>query len=514
MPFDLPALSDTRDLVVALGKALFPALNFGSTRSYHGKLSTFLSGAVTQLHFHVSSAQLDLHPLTAGDGKPINDWGAAVGVPRKDATAAFKLAAGRVRGAAGTPVAPGLQLRHPQTGLLFAIANPTALTIPGVVGVDPDSFVDADITGVDKGAQTRLASGETLNFLSTPPGLEGEVKLQLDLDQEGFDTEPFGGYRGRVLSTFSTTPSGGNQSDFVGWALAALPSVSTAFAYPNRAGRGTIDIVAFYAATGPSRALSDLDRASVLAYIKTKAPFQVTGSGGGLRVIKTIPDPQRVEITVTPTGVLAFAFDWAGSAVVLAYTPATRELQFSAALPTSLRAGHRLVLVGLVTGSGVAAQDGREYKIESISAVDKVILEKAPPVNPAATDLIYPGGPLVTPIRDAIVAHLNGEIVYAGRGPTPIPESQAAPVDSTGPSIIGLDVLADGVGSANPGAIYGAWAGGIVLATLFRIATYKAGVRNITILSPSVDYEPVDDAFPLDTQIHYVTPSVVIVRSS
>lgn len=516
MPFDLPAMSDTRNMVVALGKALFPGLNFDSLGSYHGKWATFLSGAVTQLHFHVDTAQQDLHPLTAGPGKPIKDWGSAFKVDAKAATPARKSAAGRVRGEAAATVDPGTQMRHPQTGLLFQIANVTTVTIPGVAGVDPDSFVDADIVGVDVGSATRLKAGATLNFLSSIPGIESEVVLQKDLDEDGFDEEQFGSYRGRVLATMSQTPSGGNQNDFVRWAKESLASVATAFAYPNRNGRGTIDIVAFYAASGTSRSLSTQDRDTVLQYIKTKAPFQVSGTGGGLRVLTTTADPQTIEILVTTTGVLAFAFDWQGSGVVDSYDPVTRALQFTTALPASLRAGHRLILVGTVTGSGVTAQDGREYRIESISAADTVILEKAPPVDPDADDLIFPGGPLVTPIRDAIVAHLNGEIVYAGRGQVPIPESKAAPVVPTGQSIIGLDVLADGIGASNPDGKYGSWAGGIVLATLFKIATYQAGVRRIEILSPSDDYEPLDDPGPPpgNAQIHYVTPSVVIVRSA
>lgn len=514
MPFDLKSLSETRELVVALGRAVLSGLDWGSIRSYHGKWSTFLSGAVTELHSHIASAQRDLHPLTAGPGKPIKDWGDTVGVQVKGATPARKSAAGRVRGAAGATVDPGQQLRNVTNGLLYEIANQTTITIPGVAGVDPDSFVDADIAGVDTGSRTRLDAGEVLNFLSDPAGIEGQVRLELALDEGGFDEEQFGSYRARVLSTFSTTPSGGNDSDFAGWALASLASVSTAYAYPNRAGRGTIDVVGFYAASGSSRSLLDADRDTVLQYIKTKAPFQVTGEGGGLRVIRTVPDPQRVEMLLTTTGVLAYAFDWPGSATVLSYTPATRELQFSAALPASLRAGHRLILVGSVGGSGVSAQDGREYKIESISGADKVILELAPATNPAATDRIYPGGPLVTPIRDAIVAHLNGEIVYAGRGPAPVPESKASPINPGGPSIIGLDVLAAGIGPANPDGKYGAWSGGIILATLFRIATYKAGVRNVTVLEPVADYEPLDDPFPSNDQIHYVTPSVVIVRGA
>lgn len=518
MPFDLPSLSDTRDLIVALGRALFPNLNFGSLLSYHGKWSTFLSGAVTQLHLHVDTAQSDLHPLTAGDGKPINDWGEALNVPRKDASPARKSAAGRVRGEAASTVDPATQLVHAQTGMIFAVANATIVTIPGVAGVDPDSFVDVDIVGVDKGSQTRLLAGQALNFLTLIPGIEREVVLQKDLDEDGFDSEQFGSYRGRVLGTLSSTRTGGNQGDFVGWAKAALASVSTAFAYPNRAGRGTIDVAAFYAASGTSRSLSSQDRDTVLAYIKTKAPFQVTGTGGGLRVIETVADPQTVEILLTSNGVLSFAFDWQGSGeTVASYDAATRELQFSAPLPAGLRAGHRVVVVGTFGGSGRTAQDGREYRIEAITASDKVVLEKSPLIDFAAGDLIYPGGPLVAPIREAIVAHLNGEIVYAGRGQVPIPESKASPIVPTGPSIIGLDILAEGIGSANPGGIYNdtlSWSGGIVRAVLFKIAGYKAGVQNVDIVSPATDYEAVDDPFPSNFQIHYVTPVVVVVREA
>lgn len=517
MPFDLQAMSDTRNLIVALGRALFPGLNFGSLQSYHGKWATFLAGAVTQINSHVDTAQRDLHPLTAGDGKPINDWGSAFGVPRKAATPARKSAAGRVRGEAAATVAPGAQLQHAQSGLIFQIANSTTVTIPGVAGVDPDGFVDADIVGVDVGSSTRLKAGESLTFLVDPPGIEREVVLQKDLDEDGFDSQQFGSYRASVLSTMSTTPSGGNQADFVRWAKEALASVSTAFGYPNRNGRGTIDVVAFYAATGTSRSLSTQDRDTVAAYIKTKAPFQISGTGGGLRILPTIADPQTVEILITTTGVAAFAFDWIGSGVVLTYNATTRALQFSAALPASLRAGHRLILKGTGGGSGLTAQDGREYRVESISAADTVILEKAPPVDPATPDLIYPGGPLVAPIRDAIVAHLNGEIVYAGRGQVPVPESKAAPVVASGPSIIGLDVLADGIGSANPGGIYNdtlSWSGDIVRAVLFKIASYKSGVQNVQISTPAADYAALDDPFPANNQIHYVTPAVVVVRGA
>ena len=149
MPFKIPSFDESRDFVVAFGKALFSFANFGSRKSWHGRKATYLTGAVTQLHAHADSVQRDAHPVTAGDGRPIEAWGQAVGVERKGATAAHKAAAGRVRGIGATPVTSGLQLRHEASGLIFEIQNTTA--IPGAPGVD--GFVDADI----------IASADALN---------------------------------------------------------------------------------------------------------------------------------------------------------------------------------------------------------------------------------------------------------------------------------------------------------------------------------------------------------------
>lgn len=519
MPFKIPSMDEARDFIVALGRSLFPFANLGSRRSWHGRKATYFAGGVTQLHAHADSAQRDAHPLTAGDGPPISAWGDAMGVARKGATPAHRAAAGRVRGSGGTPVTSGLQLRHEPSGLIFEIQN--AAAIPGAAGVD--GFVDCDIIASESagsvGSVTRLSAGETLNFLSTPPGLQTAVVLQLDLNEDGFDAEGFGSYRGRVLAALGQPTAGGNAADFVKWALASLNTIAAAFPYSNRAGRGTADVVVFYSGSGSSRSVTPADRASVLAYIQTQAPFQVAGPNLGgvapLRVLTTIADPRNVEILIETDGQAAFGFDWDDSPAftVAAWQPGgvTNKLQLSAALPSSMRAGHRLVLVGVAT-----AQDGREYTIDSIAGSDSVILVETPPVAPAATDKIYSGGPVVTPIRDAIVAHLDGQIVYAGRGLTPLPASTA---ESQGVSIVNLDILAEGIGPANPGGKYNnpagpAWSGGIIRAALFSIAKYQQGVRNVTITTPAADYEATDDAFPNDGQIHYITPGAVVIRSA
>jgi hypothetical protein len=79
---------------------------------------------------------------------------------------------------------------------------------------------------------------------------------------------------------------------------------------------------------------------------------------------------------------------------VLAWTAGTRTVQFTTALPATMKAGHRGCFKGMSS-----AQDGTEFQIEALSAVDSIVLAKSPAVAPAATDLFYSGGPLVTPIR-------------------------------------------------------------------------------------------------------------------
>lgn len=495
MPYVIPALSDAVNLLVAAGRALFPDRNYGSPRSYHSKRARFFATAMTQLAFQIKRYFDDVMPDTAGDDGPIDRWGGLKGVIRKEATAASKPAAARVRGIAGTAVPLAQELRHPASNLRFQIATATA--IPG-----GGTYVDADIVAIDTGAQTRLSSGQTLVFQATPPGLEGEVVLQLDIDQGGFDREGYGAYRDRVLAAWGQPQSGGNPTDYVAWAL-QVAGVTSAYAFANRAGIGTVDIVGLHSGSGAARILAPSELTDMIAYLRTLAPGPLATTTGPLRALTVVPDPQPVEIVLTPNGESAYAFDWTGGPLTVAsWTAATNALQMTAPLPSSMRAGHRLSLKGV--GS---AQDGTEYKISAIAAADTVTLEKAPTVAPVATDIAYSGGPLVTPVRSAVLAHLNGETVYAGKRGTPSPESSLA-------SVVGLEVLADGIGPANPAGIYGTWVGGIYLANLIKIAIYKAGVRNYQIVAPVSDYEAADFAYPLDVQIGLVTPSSVLIRGA
>lgn len=494
MAFKIPSLSETRAFIIAVGKAVLPDRNWSNVRSYHARRATYVAAAVTQIHSQVDTVGKDTHPLTAGDGK-IDDWGEVKGVLRKDATPARKSAAGRVRGNNGTAVPFGQQLIEPNSGLLFKIE--TATTVPAGL------YVDADIVAISTGSQTRLLKGTVLKFVATPVGLQTNVVLQKDLDEDGLDAEQFGSYRKRVLASFSDETAGGTQADYVTWATQKESNlaIATAYCYPNRAGFGTIDVVGCYLGSGGARELSVPDVAILLTYLKTKAPAHIAGVPGCLRVLDIVTDAQDVELVLTPNGEPAYAFDWTGGPLTtLAWTAGTRELQFTTNLPATMKAGHRLLF------KNPPNQDGAEFTIEALSGVDKVILQTAPTNAPIGGILVYSGGPLVTPIRNAILAHMNGQTVY-GKNRVPVGETA---VDST----IGLDIVAEGIGPANPGGIYGSWSGGLIRAVLSQIAIYKAGVRNVNIVLPAADYEATDDAFPNDAQIHMIVPRTVVVRGA
>lgn len=491
MAFKIPSMSEARSFLLALGKALFPDRNYGNLRSYHAKRATFVAGAQAQLHAHVAAATDDAMPDTASDGEPLLRHGRIRKVARKGATSAHKAAAGRVIGTPGTPVPVDRELIYQSGNLQFRVMTGTVVPAGG--------SVDVDIIATSTGSATRLLAGTVLKFVSTPAGLETNVVLVRDLDEDGFDDEPYGAYRQRILDRWGSATAGGNQSDYVAWSL-LIEGISAAYAYRQRAGIGTVDVVAFHQADGAARSLTSGERAELLAHLIALAPMQL--SGGALRVLETVADSQAVELAITTNGETGYAFDWTGGPLtVLTWTAVTRSLQFTTDIPSSMDAGDRITLKGV--GS---AQDGREYKIEAISAADTIILEAAPAVDPVATDLVYSGGPLVTPIRDAIVGHLNGQRVYAGRNRIPYAESALA-------STVRLEVIAEGVGPANPGGIYGTWSGGIIRSVIAQIALYKAGVRNVDVTVPAADYEAEDDAFPNDDQIHFIAPASVLVRS-
>ncbi len=495
MAYRVPNNEESEELLVAQHRALFPNRNIGARRSYHRRRAQWLAAALTELHSHQASAANDFMPDTA-TGSYAERWGRAFGTKRKGATPARRDDALRVRGDEGTTVPKGLELVHEPSGLRFQVDENEVIPVSGEV--------DVDVVAIDTGSRTRLTAGEILTIQAVPAGLLAPCELQLDLDVEGFDEEAESAFKRRYLDVAGEASAGGNNADYKRW-LEAIEGIDVGYPYPSRAGRGTIDLVAIR--VGRDRALSESELDAALVVLEDLAPSQVAAEGGSMRLLEVVPDEQDIELVIRPIGD-EFEMDWSDEAapIVATWTPATRVLTFTTDRPGTMAAGDRLCIHGVAS-----EQTGEVLRIDSLIGDDGVKLEVAPEVAPVATDIVYAAGPLTETIREAIIAHMRGEIVYAGEdGPIPGAVADEELPDGT----VGLKILAEPIGPANPDGRYGPWSGAIVQSVIEEFAIFCRGVRNATCLVPADDYEAEDFAFPDDAQIGLVVPGEVLVRRS
>lgn len=494
MAYRSPDMTESEELLVAAFRALFKGTNIGARTSYHHRRAQWLAAALVELHAHQVSSEDDVMPDTA-TGAFAERWGRAFGTTKKPASPARGVDVGLVRGDEGTAVPSGLELVHEETGLRF--------TIDGGDTIPAEGELLVDIVAIDTGSRTRLEAGQVLKLQAVPDGLESDVELQAPLDVDGADQELEAAFKRRYLDVAGEASAGGNDADYKRW-MEELVGVDVGYTYANRAGRGTVDVVAMR--VGRDRALTESQLAVVLAALKLLAPTQVGADGGSLRVLTVVPDEQDVELAVKPTGDSAWAFDWLDQTPleVDSWDDVTNTLTFTTDRPGTMAAGGRLCIHGV--GS---AQDGAPLRIDSLVGTDAVKLEDVPVDAPVAGDIVYAAGPLTALIRDAIIAHMRGELVY-GDDDGPIAASVAEEERASG--TVDLKILAEPIGPANPDGKYGTWSGGIVRGVIEELGIYCRGVRSAECVTPAADYEAQDYPFPNDDQIGLVVPGEVLVR--
>lgn len=459
MTFAIPTLDELHGFLVAHLRALLPDIDVSPT-SFPALFERTTAAAVTDAHAHIDGAIADLWP-DKSSGAALDRWGRVLGRPRKGATGARKAGALRViNGDVVSRTAPaGTQLVH-VSGLLFQITASATIAA--------GDFADVDIAAIDTGVATRLPAGEDLQFVTPIAGLVEIAALQRALDEDGQDQESHGAYRARLLERWANPPLGGAAVDYVTWALASTAAIAAAYCLPNRAGRGTVDVVAFHLGTGTARALTLTERSNLANYLSTRRP-----TGATVRVLETVAQSVDVEVLVQSTGEAAYAWDWEdppAAPQVSTWTSATRTLVFNVR-PDSMAAGGRLV-IRKVAGTGA----GEVLTIESLSGIAGVVLEVAPTVAPVAGDEVFAAGPLTTPVRSAILA------------------------------------LLDGIGPANPAAVYGAWEGTLRTSAVSGATRAVVGVRDLAVVTPAANVDATDPPVPDDAQINYLVPGRVLVR--
>lgn len=462
MSYTVPSLDDQHAFLIALFAFYFPDKDI-SQGSFNWLWLRTLAAGATANDAHIDANSTDLMP-DSSTGAMQDRWAKIVGRPRKGATASRGTAALRVFGTPGTPVDEGETLTS-QANYRYQIS---AGDVVGALG-----YVDVDIESIDLGSATMLSAGATLTFDNTPAGLEESAELQIDLES-GDDQEQDGALSLRIIDRFQNPPLGGAANDYVTWAL-AVADIATAFCYPLRAGYGTVDIVALHKGSGTDRILTAPEVANVQAAIDAARPVSVKDA----RVLIVTSSSVDVDYTIVTDGALENKFDWDDTTppTVLLYTAATRTLQFAGgSRPATMLAGHRISIKPALGGGS-----GTQRVIESLSGADSVVLEVATDTSdpdPAVGDTVYAGGPLVEPVRQAIIA------------------------------------LFDGLGTANPDANrYGAWEGNIRPSAIGRVATAVAGVIDGTTVAPAATVQASDPAFPNDSTIELLVPGRILVRA-
>lgn len=416
--------------------------------------------ATLPLHHHIETVYEDLLPDGAADAK-LDRLGKIYGVARKGATVVKKADSLRLVGTAGATFTSGTQLVH-RDGTLYQLDESGTIPVAG--------YLDVDVISIDTGTSTQKQRGQTLTFVSTPSGIQSIAELQLDLDEGGLDRETNGAYRVRILDKIAFPGMGGNRHDYEAWLL-EIPGIDTAYCYPLRQGLGSVDVAALHGGSGTARLLSPTEITEAQAYVDERRPVSVAD----FRVLTVVAENVDIEILISPIED-GYAFDWDDTIplAVSSFNAGTRVLKFTATRPGDILVKDRLVYKATGTRN-----DGSELVVEALGpAADEVTVAAltsaqaaAPPV---AGNAVYSGGPLVAPVRAAILAH----------------------VDSLGP------------GKGVHGR--GTWDDTLRLGMIYREALATLIVREVTIVSPGANVVPAN--IPPASTVGLVVPRQVIVR--
>jgi len=469
MPIDLPGLDELHQRQIDHFKGSFPEDDVG-TFSDAWKRLRINAGQGFQLNRHIQVIVCDLLATDAA-GTALDrlaDLYLGEGA-KKGATPARKSDALRVTGTPAATVSIGDQLTNP-AGLIFQVNE------NDVVGAG--GFIDVDIIGVSTGSQTKLEAGTVLTFTSPPAGIDASAELQLDLDQDGTDQESDGELRVRLLNAIRQPGAGGNANDFKVFITEDDPDIEgdgifRGYVYPLRAGRGSVDVAALHAGSGTVRLLTTGEIADLQAAIDdNKRPVSLKA----FRVLEVTSLEQDIEITIDIAPGSEFAFDWDDTVapIVASWEPggAVRTIRFTAARPTDMQEGDRIVIKTAV-GDGT----GEQFAIESLpGTLTDIVIAKVPSPVPASPDLVHSGGNLTDSVRNAILAF----------------------IDNLGPA-----VGAFGVGD---------WESDIVPERILAIALQTEGVRDGTVITPASTVVPSDPAFPLDGTVELLIPGEIVVR--
>lgn len=315
-----------------------------------GPLSAAWARSCSGLHGHMEWLYAQGTPLTC-TAERLSDWAELYGVPRLLATPASGSVV--VAGSAGAALLRDAVLRGP-SGVDYRV-DLAANVI--------DGLAQARVVCVIPGEQGNLPGGATLTLVDPVVGLSDTAVVSSEGLTGGAQDETEDAWRARVVEewrTITTTGArGGRAQDYVYWARAAHPSVTSALVELGTVGMGTVvvrPICNGLAQRLPTAAVSD----AVLDYLQGRAPVMP-------------------EIFVVPPSLL----------------PVAISLELSAAVDS---AAVRAAIEAAVTAAVLAeTADGALLRLAEIDYWVSTVTDQYTRVAPAADVLCGPGEILALP---------------------------------------------------------------------------------------------------------------------
>ncbi len=133
------------------------------------------------------------------------------------------------------PFTAGLQLTHAQTGNTYQTAEDVTL--------DGDGEGTVEIQSVLAGQNQNLEAGATLSIGSPPAGLDSTATVDADGIKDGTNEEDEDRASQRILNRMRSSARGGNDNDYIEWALASDPAVTSASVLRYPIGLGTVGVI-------------------------------------------------------------------------------------------------------------------------------------------------------------------------------------------------------------------------------------------------------------------------------
>lgn len=220
--------------------------------------------------------------VTTATGIFLDFHGSDLGVTRKAATAASGDVI--VTGTNGSTVAAGTRLK---AGNVLYETQALGTIVGGTATIEIESITFGLVTQLDPAA--------TLNFVTTPVGLDPVATVDAGGITGGFDRETDEEYRQRVLFKKRNPPQGSAPADYLR-TMGEEPGVTRQFVFPKEAGVCTVTNRFMTDNSTANGIPTGADVAAVLARLEAEI-----GAGVDIIVLAPVAAPIAYDISISPS---------------------------------------------------------------------------------------------------------------------------------------------------------------------------------------------------------------------